>query len=184
MLLVGFFFLLQNPTSCKTLCCGNEMRRLSNSTSLVMKTITPKTLSSLSSSFFPFSISVSHLSTSASLSYPSRRHEEESRNVRVSVWWDFENCHVPSGVNVFKVAQSITAAVRACGIKGPVTITAYGDVFQLSRGNQEALSSTGINLSHVPRGTFTIFLYFSYCLFPLLIVELVTIENIAIYIRF
>ncbi|CAH8319213.1 unnamed protein product [Eruca vesicaria subsp. sativa] len=25
------------------------------------------------------------------------RHEEESRGVKVSVWWDFENCHLPSG---------------------------------------------------------------------------------------
>ncbi|KAJ6777178.1 LIMKAIN B LKAP [Salix koriyanagi] len=38
------------------------------------------------------------------------------------------------------------------GIKGPVQITAFGDVLQLSRANQEALSSTGINLAHIPNG--------------------------------
>ncbi|KAL3527938.1 hypothetical protein ACH5RR_012594 [Cinchona calisaya] len=84
--------------------------------------------------------------------YPSRRHEEESRNVRVSVWWDFENCNLRAGANVFRVAQCITAAIRANGIKGPIQITAFGDVMQLSRLNQEALSSTGINLTHIPRG--------------------------------
>ncbi|KAK6924203.1 NYN domain, MARF1-type [Dillenia turbinata] len=70
-----------------------------------------------------------------------------SRNVRVYVWWDFENCSLPTGTNVFKVSQSITAAIRANGIKGPIQITAFGDVLQLSRASQEALSATGIILS-------------------------------------
>ncbi|KAH6833761.1 hypothetical protein C2S53_009770 [Perilla frutescens var. hirtella] len=81
-----------------------------------------------------------------------RRQEEESRGVRVSVWWDFENCHVPVNANAFRVAQSITNAIRANGIKGPIEITAFGDVMQISRTNQEALSATGINLTHVPSG--------------------------------
>lgn len=68
------------------------------------------------------------------------------------MWWDFENCSVPCNVNVYKVTQCITAAVRSVGIKGPIQITAFGDVLQLSRSNQEALSSTGINLTHIPRG--------------------------------
>lgn len=72
--------------------------------------------------------------------------------MRVSVWWDFENCNLPATVRPFKVASAITSAVRANGIKGPIQITAFGDIFQLSRTNQEALSSTGINLTHVPRG--------------------------------
>ncbi|GAB2232113.1 hypothetical protein Droror1_Dr00011136 [Drosera rotundifolia] len=78
--------------------------------------------------------------------------EAASRNVRVSVWWDFENCGVPVGVNVYRVAQSITAAVRGNGIKGPVRITAFGDVLQMSRANQVALSVTGVNLTHIPGG--------------------------------
>ncbi|OIT40338.1 PREDICTED: uncharacterized protein LOC109236949 [Nicotiana attenuata] len=99
---------------------------------------------------------IAHFSTNfqnqVQSSYPSRRHEEESRNVKVSVWWDFENCSPPAGVNVFKIAQCVTAAIRANGIKGPIQITAFGDVMQLSRVNQEALSSTGINLAHIPHG--------------------------------
>lgn len=59
---------------------------------------------------------------------------------------------MPAGANVFRVPQCITAAIRANGIKGPIQITAFGDVMQLSRLNQEALSSTGINLTHIPRG--------------------------------
>lgn len=53
---------------------------------------------------------------------------------------------------MFKVAPAVTAALRANGIKGPVQITAFGDVYQLSRPNQEALSATGINIYHVPQG--------------------------------
>lgn len=68
------------------------------------------------------------------------------------MWWDFENCSIPCNVNVYKVTQCITSAVRANGIKGPIQITAFGDVLQLSRSNQEALSSTGINLTHIPNG--------------------------------
>ncbi|CAE6259699.1 unnamed protein product [Arabidopsis arenosa] len=103
------------------------------------------------------SVLVTNFSSSSSISghFTSlRRHqyEEESRSVRVHVWWDFENCHLPSGANVFKLAQTITSAVRINGMKGPITITAFGDLIQLSRTNQEALFATGINLTHVPQG--------------------------------
>ncbi|PQQ08840.1 uncharacterized protein Pyn_03035 [Prunus yedoensis var. nudiflora] len=102
-------------------------------------------------------LEISHFSTSSPAhhfhsNYSFRRHDEDVRNVRISVWWDFENCHLPAGVNVFKVAHAITAAIRANGIKGPIQITAFGDMLQLSRANQEALSSTGVNLTHVPHG--------------------------------
>ncbi|XP_072969921.1 uncharacterized protein [Typha angustifolia] len=95
--------------------------------------------------------SSSPISTSSSSSlYLRRHHDEESKSVRVAVWWDFENCHIPGGVNVFRVANRITSALRSSGIKGPVAITAFGDVAQLSRSTQEALISTGISLTHVP----------------------------------
>ncbi|KAL3813224.1 hypothetical protein ACJIZ3_014492 [Penstemon smallii] len=84
--------------------------------------------------------------------YSQRLNQEESRSVRVSVWWDFENCNLPISVNVFRVSQCITNAIRANGIKGPIQITAFADVMQISRTNQEALSSTGISLTHVPSG--------------------------------
>ncbi|GAV75861.1 LOW QUALITY PROTEIN: NYN domain-containing protein/OST-HTH domain-containing protein/OHA domain-containing protein [Cephalotus follicularis] len=121
-----------------------------------LKPFSPKTLARSLFLSSPYTLLISHFSTSPN--YPAhphssaRRYEEESKNVRVSVWWDFENCNVPAGVNVFKVANTITAAIRSCGIKGSIQITAFGDVLQLSRANQEALSSTGISLSHVPNG--------------------------------
>ncbi|KAK6924200.1 NYN domain, MARF1-type [Dillenia turbinata] len=131
-----------------------------------MKLLSPRALSlpSSSSSLFLYKVQFSYFSTSSHShspsssssssfsSYSSRKHDEEIRNVRVYVWWDFENCSLPTGTNVFKVSQSITAAIRANGIKGPIQITAFGDVLQLSRANQEALSATGIILSHIPNG--------------------------------
>ncbi|WOG97239.1 hypothetical protein DCAR_0416579 [Daucus carota subsp. sativus] len=102
-------------------------------------------------------IQLSHFSATPSPfhntpSYSSRRHEDESRLVRVSVWWDFENCTLPKGNYAYRLAQCITSAVRANGIKGPISITAFGDVMQLSRSTQEVLSATGINITHVPNG--------------------------------
>lgn len=135
-----------------------------------MKTIKPKTLLFLATSSSSFSshflssnsslnkgvlhFSSSSTSSSSSSSSSWRSHDEERRSVKVSVWWDFENCQIPNGVNVIKVAQRITSALRSNGIKGPIAITAFGDVMQLSRSNQEALSATGISLYHVPRGKF------------------------------
>ncbi|KAG6394556.1 hypothetical protein SASPL_145145 [Salvia splendens] len=121
-----------------------------------MKPIYPRPILTLSiltaSSLKPAKIPhVAAFSTSPG-HHHQRRQEEESRAVRVSVWWDFENCHVPVNGNAFRVAQSITNAIRANGIKGPIEITAFGDVMQISRTNQEALSATGINLTHVPSG--------------------------------
>uniref|UniRef100_A0A2P2Q4G3 Uncharacterized protein LOC8268001 n=1 Tax=Rhizophora mucronata TaxID=61149 RepID=A0A2P2Q4G3_RHIMU len=120
------------------------------------------TFSSYSSSFssssspFRYSILISRFSatsdTTSHSHFSSRRREGDSRNVKVAVWWDFENCHLPAGANVFKVTSAITAALRVNGIKGPTQITAFGDVSQLSRANQSALSSTGINLTHIPNG--------------------------------
>ncbi|CAK7328526.1 unnamed protein product, partial [Dovyalis caffra] len=85
-----------------------------------------------------------HMSCIETTIAPNRNHKPDEDK--------FQNCNVPIGVNVFGVAQTITAAVRSNGIKGPVQITAFGDVLQLSRANQEALSSTGINLAHIPNG--------------------------------
>ncbi|CAA7034764.1 unnamed protein product [Microthlaspi erraticum] len=94
------------------------------------------------------------VSGSSSGQFTSRRpqKDDDSRGVRVSVWWNFDNCNLPAGANVFKVAQTITAAVRINGIKGPIKISAFGDILQLSRTNQEALYATGISLTHVPQG--------------------------------
>ncbi|GFP80693.1 meiosis arrest female protein 1 [Phtheirospermum japonicum] len=84
--------------------------------------------------------------------HPRRQEDDGRRIVPVSVWWDFENCNLPPNTNVFRVGQCITNAVRANRINGPIQITAFGDVMQIPRTNQEAISSTGITLIHVPSG--------------------------------
>ncbi|CAH8281885.1 unnamed protein product [Eruca vesicaria subsp. sativa] len=72
-------------------------------------------------SFSTTTATVSNLSSSR-----RHQHDEDSRSVRVSVWWDFDKCNLPVGTNVFKLSQSITGAIRNSGIKGPITITAFG----------------------------------------------------------
>ncbi|KAK7265583.1 hypothetical protein RJT34_33204 [Clitoria ternatea] len=92
-----------------------------------------------------------HLSSFPSHQWKLQQEEEqvESRNVSVSVWWDFKNCNLPLGFDASKVAPAIMHAVRTNGIKGPLNITAFGDVHQLSRTFQESLAYTGVRLTHV-----------------------------------
>ncbi|KAK1299705.1 hypothetical protein QJS10_CPB13g01380 [Acorus calamus] len=77
-------------------------------------------------------------------------HDEESKAVRVLVWWDFENCSIPSDVNPSLVGPRIMSALRSNGVRGPVSITAVGDVLRLARQTQDALSATGVSISHIP----------------------------------
>ncbi|XP_002987477.2 uncharacterized protein LOC9629277 [Selaginella moellendorffii] len=72
------------------------------------------------------------------------------RAVRVAVWWDFEDCDIPAGIPATNVSNNIISGLRTRGFKGPVSIDAYGDTWQLSRSTQEALASTGISLHHLP----------------------------------
>uniref|UniRef100_J3LCN5 HTH OST-type domain-containing protein n=1 Tax=Oryza brachyantha TaxID=4533 RepID=J3LCN5_ORYBR len=76
--------------------------------------------------------------------------EEETRAVKVSVWWDFESCRLPRGANPCRLVPRVTAALRAAGIRGPVEITAFGNAYVFPRAVQEALSATGVAFSHVP----------------------------------
>lgn len=78
--------------------------------------------------------------------------EEVYVNAKTSVWWDIENCHVPKGLDAHVIAQNIRSALSKLEYRGPVSITAYGDTKLLSPRVQEALSSTGIALHHVPSG--------------------------------
>ncbi|KAL5714929.1 hypothetical protein ACHQM5_016828 [Ranunculus cassubicifolius] len=89
---------------------------------------------------------------STTAAHSPHRNGDLSRNVKVSVWWDIENCHIPNGVDPIKTSLNITSALRSNGIKGPVSITAFGDFIQLNKFTQESLSVTGISLNHVPNG--------------------------------
>ncbi|KAL2657369.1 hypothetical protein AAZX31_04G197500 [Glycine max] len=74
------------------------------------------------------------------------------RNVKVSVWWDFENCQLPAGFDPSHVTPAITKAVRANGIKGPLRINAFGDLLLFSKPKLQALAHTGIHFTHIPVG--------------------------------
>ena len=78
--------------------------------------------------------------------------EEDYANAKTSVWWDIENCHVPKGLDAHVIAQNVRSALSKLDYKGPVSITAYGDTMLLPARVQQALSSTGVALHHVPSG--------------------------------
>ncbi|KAH1112537.1 hypothetical protein AAZX31_04G197400 [Glycine max] len=91
------------------------------------------------------------------LSSSSSSPPHNSRDVRVSVWWDFKSCAVPDDMDASKVAPAIAQAVRANGIKGPIHINAFGDVSSLSKRQLQALASTGIQFTHFPHGAINCF---------------------------
>ncbi|THU69045.1 hypothetical protein C4D60_Mb08t10230 [Musa balbisiana] len=71
---------------------------------------------------------------------------------KTSVWWDIENCQVPRACDPHLIAQNISSALAAVGYRGPVSISAFGDTSNITPTVQQALSSTGIALNHVPSG--------------------------------
>ncbi|KAJ6694395.1 hypothetical protein OIU85_005111, partial [Salix viminalis] len=73
-------------------------------------------------------------------------------NAKTSVWWDIENCAVPKGCDPHAIAQNISSALAEMKYCGPVSISAYGDTQGINSAAQQALSSTGVSLNHVPAG--------------------------------
>ncbi|GLU07174.1 hypothetical protein SLE2022_241410 [Rubroshorea leprosula] len=78
--------------------------------------------------------------------------EPQYVSAKTSVWWDIENCHVPKGSDPHAIAQNISSALVQMNYCGPVSISAYGDTNRIPASVQQALSSTGIALNHVPAG--------------------------------
>ncbi|KAL8139072.1 hypothetical protein V2J09_005073, partial [Rumex salicifolius] len=78
--------------------------------------------------------------------------EAQYVKAKTSVWWDIENCHVPRVCDPYSIAQNINSALSKMNYCGPVSISAYGDTNRIPNGVQQALSSTGIALNHVPAG--------------------------------
>ncbi|XP_057963148.1 uncharacterized protein LOC131154410 [Malania oleifera] len=78
--------------------------------------------------------------------------EEQYVRAKTSVWWDIENCQVPRGCEPHAIAQNISSALVKMNYCGPVSISAYGDTTRIHHSVQQALSSTGIALNHVPAG--------------------------------
>jgi hypothetical protein len=72
---------------------------------------------------------------------------------KTSVWWDIDKCAVPRGrCDPHRIAYNIIGALAAAGYLGPVSIAAYGDVARVAPPVLQALSATGICLTHVPAG--------------------------------
>ncbi|XP_078150206.1 uncharacterized protein LOC144545515 [Carex rostrata] len=94
----------------------------------------------------------SHFSSFSS----SRRTESLAQNCwddgsNVSVWWDYKNCSIPTGVDADQIADRIITALRFSGIRGPVSINAFGDIgHKMSYATQDALTTSGITLVHFP----------------------------------
>uniref|UniRef100_A0A1J3GLW8 Meiosis arrest female protein 1 n=1 Tax=Noccaea caerulescens TaxID=107243 RepID=A0A1J3GLW8_NOCCA len=80
------------------------------------------------------------------------RAETEYSMSKTSVWWDIENCEVPKGWDAHTIAQNVSSALLKMGYCGPVSISAYGDTSLIPLPVQQALSSTGVTLNHVPAG--------------------------------
>ncbi|GLT50567.1 hypothetical protein SLA2020_240450 [Shorea laevis] len=78
--------------------------------------------------------------------------EQQYLAAKTSVWWDIENCHVPKGCDPHAIAQNISSALVQMNYCGPVSISAYGDTNGIPSSVQQALSSTGVALNHVPAG--------------------------------
>lgn len=78
--------------------------------------------------------------------------EPQYAKAKTSVWWDIENCQVPRSCDSHAIAQNISSALIKMNYCGPVSISAYGDTTRIPSSVQQALSSTGIALNHVPAG--------------------------------
>ena len=87
--------------------------------------------------------------------------EAQYVRAKTSVWWDIENCQVPRGCDPHAIAQNISSALVKINYCGPVSISAYGDTTRIPSSVQQALSSTGIALNHVPAGTISLSLSLS-----------------------
>lgn len=86
---------------------------------------------------------------------------------KTSVWWDIENCSVPKRFDPHSIAQNISSALVKMNYCGPVSISAYGDSNRIPPAIQQALSSTGIALNHVPAGMNMFFELFDFVWFNL-----------------
>ncbi|KAH7865571.1 hypothetical protein Vadar_008433 [Vaccinium darrowii] len=83
---------------------------------------------------------------------PSDSAEARYKTAKTSVWWDIENCRVPEGCEPHSIALNITKALANMNYYGSVCISAYGDTTRIPASVQQALTSTGIPLNHVPAG--------------------------------
>ncbi|XP_023633836.1 uncharacterized protein LOC111829318 [Capsella rubella] len=88
---------------------------------------------------------------------PPNLVQQAMNSTKAMVWWDINSCPVPEGYDVSTVSRSIKLAMKHTG---PLTITAIGNLKLILKEMPNALhaiSSSGINLKHVPEGFRDIF---------------------------
>lgn len=69
---------------------------------------------------------------------------------KTQVWWDTENSPVPRGFDAYRIGGNIRNALNENGYRGPISIRAFGNMRLIPTPIQLALTSTGIDLYHVP----------------------------------
>ncbi|XP_023645826.1 uncharacterized protein LOC17898081 isoform X1 [Capsella rubella] len=74
---------------------------------------------------------------------------------KTSVWIDLNNCPIPDGYDAGQVRQRIESALHTIGDSGPLTINVLGTLENTPVDVLRALSSTGIVVHYIPRGTKT-----------------------------
>lgn len=71
----------------------------------------------------------------------------------MGVFWDIENCAVPSGLDPYVVRPNIERALRTSGFLGPIYVSGYVNINTICRAHTlESLTESGITIHHVPSG--------------------------------
>ncbi|KAL0679651.1 hypothetical protein Bca4012_007632 [Brassica carinata] len=60
------------------------------------------------------------------------------------VCWDIENCPIPKGCKAEEISQKISSALSKLNYRGPISISAYGNMNHIPPSVKKALSSTGV----------------------------------------
>ncbi|KAI5061009.1 hypothetical protein GOP47_0023514 [Adiantum capillus-veneris] len=94
-----------------------------------------------------------HATQFSAASYSKRAGEEREDWRDVGVFWDIENCSIPSNLDPYVVRPNIERALRTSGFLGPIHVAGYANLNTLCRGHTlESLSESGISIHHVPCG--------------------------------
>ncbi|CAN6826522.1 unnamed protein product [Brassica oleracea] len=75
----------------------------------------------------------------------------EAKFEEAATWvcWDIENCPIPNGCKAEEISQKISSALSKLNYRGPISISAYGNMNHIPPSVKKALSSTGVVLNHV-----------------------------------
>ncbi|KAF8111843.1 hypothetical protein N665_0072s0054 [Sinapis alba] len=75
----------------------------------------------------------------------------EAKFEEAATWicWDIENMPIPKGCKAEEISQKISSSLSELNYRGPISISAYGNMNHIQPSVKKALSSTGIVLKHV-----------------------------------